>query len=132
MGNRNVNSPASFYGIRPGFNIADLQTSYTSPIQAITNALVPTTSFAINNGFRSISLEAQFSDPTTSCDIIVKDTASPTPNVIASFLGVTMDTCDQMNVGGYENLSLNAAPFTVTVQNIVNATPISVFVKKTS
>lgn len=131
MANRNINSPSHIYGIRPGFNIADLAVPYGSPVHAITDATTTTTSDAIDNGWRSMEVIVTFAKTNTTCDVIIKDTAG-SPNIIASLLGVNVANANSQYVGGYEGLTLGAAPFTVTVQNIQNASNINVYVKKTS
>jgi hypothetical protein len=129
MGNRNVHSPSGIYGIRPGFNIADLDPGYSTSFQAITNATTNTTSAPIDLGCRSASVYVVFQRSNTSCDVIVTDGNS---NVVGTFLGVNYLQSDMINIGGYEGIDLASLPFTVTIQNIVNPANINVFIKKTS
>lgn len=129
MANRNVHSPSNIYGIRQGFNIADLNVPYSGSTQVLTNITEATVSSPIDMRARSVEIIPVFAKQNTACDIIVTDGNS---NVVATFLGITFATADGLNVGGYENIDLQALPFTISVQNIVNESTISVYVKKTS
>lgn len=87
--NRSPHSPSPIYGIRPGFNISDLDAQYTSAVPAITSVTGTTTSSALDIGARAISLHPLFVGAGAKADILVYSADDSYVTPIATFLAVT-------------------------------------------
>jgi hypothetical protein len=128
MGTNNINrtseSPHPMYGIRPGFNISDLDNNAAIQISALIDITVATKS-AIFSGVRFLSIIFSAASTNTTAQIDLYTSLSGVDTLVYSFVGASNLT-QAIYMGGFEGVDLQGGPFKIGVSNIVNASAINV------
>lgn len=128
MGTNNIRrtseSPHPMYGIRPGFNISDLDSSAAEETVVFTNITTAQLS-AVFSGARFLSIITIFSSANTSCNIDLYTWNGTAATLVYTFTGASSKTQD-IFMGGFEGVDLQGGDFKIGVSNIVNASNISV------
>jgi hypothetical protein len=122
--NRTVNSPNAIYGIRPGFNISDLDAYSGFGIPVFTAVSVAGLSGVFQNA-RFLSIAASFTDPTTSCNIDLYTWDGSAATLVYTAVGANAYN-QSFFMGGAEGVDLQGRPFKIGVSNIVGSGQITV------
>lgn len=101
---RSAHTPSPIYGIRPGFNISDLDRAYTSEVVAIAATGITATSAALDLGARAVSISPLFVGAGAKADILVYSADDSYVTPIATFLAV-QDGSGTLYVGGFAGAS---------------------------
>lgn len=124
------NSLNPMFGNLYNFSIAELSSSFTDSLVALTTISTDTTSPTINHGGQGVELLATFSDANTTCSIDVSDNLG---NLLKTFKGVSLINHDNLFVTYFETQKfLNGIPITVRAYNFTGSGNVSINVRKTA
>ena len=123
-------TPAPIYGIRQGFNIADLPSS-TIGVVALNAVSASTTSSAISMGARSIEIALTFDTAGATCDLKLYTALDSFAAPVWTKTGISDKSADSLFVGGTEGYDLNGYDLKIRAENI-SAGKVTVTLKRTS
>lgn len=110
-----LNTPHPMYGMKPGFGVGDLPTSYRDDFTIFSTASGDQTSPAISLGVNMIELNVKFSDLLTTSDLIVL--AADGVTVYATFSALTGAKPDDLYVGFADQRVIPTGPFIFKLAN---------------
>lgn len=127
------NSVSPIYGVPRQMRTSDFPKGYSAPSAALTAVNTNTTSSAISLGARSVMLEAEFTDATTSCDILLYYVDPSSGDTLAyTFTGVSQANNDSLFAGNQEGVNLNGYPVKVRAQNFSGAGKVTINIQATA
>lgn len=129
---RSTFSPHPLMGLPPGWNVGDMETSYTSAQSVIAAATGNIVSAAYNANANSVELITQFSDGATKCSLVVSnDDGTGTFVTVATFNNVSNANETNLYVGQLvQKITLQGRAIKVAITNYTGTGTISVFAKR--